>query len=286
MDAADEARLLEEDLEDCSPDERGDFLMEAAAAWRRAGNHERAIQLLTEAVEFGAEGHDSPAVVLAEVLFGLGRDDEARAALRDLRKTWPDSPEPYDQAGDLMRKRGELEEALNWYDLAVARLDPDEQDDSYVTVHRYEVRRTLGLPPDDLDEAIEPLARRMDALVWKALARITVEFWPRTEVPLAHSKWPEVVPHNDPDAATRERELANRKLARTVRRIVMVPLTVASLTGFVQRTGLDPADERTRSIWIREVHKSGPFLAWPPPRNSPCWCGSGLKYKKCCGRPG
>ena len=23
-------------------------------------------------------------------------------------------------------------------------------------------------------------------------------------------------------------------------------------------------------------------VEWPPPRNGPCWCGSGLKYKKCC----
>ncbi|MDF2978705.1 MAG: hypothetical protein K0S40_3433 [Actinomycetospora sp.] len=26
----------------------------------------------------------------------------------------------------------------------------------------------------------------------------------------------------------------------------------------------------------------GPRLAWPPGRNDPCWCGSGVKYKKCC----
>ncbi|TDC03308.1 SEC-C metal-binding domain-containing protein, partial [Actinomadura bangladeshensis] len=26
-------------------------------------------------------------------------------------------------------------------------------------------------------------------------------------------------------------------------------------------------------------------LAWPPERNAPCWCGSGRKYKKCCGSP-
>ncbi|GAA0972953.1 hypothetical protein GCM10009555_026980 [Acrocarpospora macrocephala] len=26
-------------------------------------------------------------------------------------------------------------------------------------------------------------------------------------------------------------------------------------------------------------------IAWPPGRNDPCWCGSGRKYKKCCGSP-
>ena len=26
-------------------------------------------------------------------------------------------------------------------------------------------------------------------------------------------------------------------------------------------------------------------VIWPPGRNEPCWCGSGRKYKKCCGMP-
>jgi hypothetical protein len=29
----------------------------------------------------------------------------------------------------------------------------------------------------------------------------------------------------------------------------------------------------------------GRRVVWPPPRNNPCWCGSGAKYKKCCGGP-
>ncbi|WP_344437186.1 SEC-C metal-binding domain-containing protein [Actinomadura bangladeshensis] len=33
------------------------------------------------------------------------------------------------------------------------------------------------------------------------------------------------------------------------------------------------------------VHGTAPTLAWPPERNAPCWCGSGRKYKKCCGSP-
>jgi tetratricopeptide (TPR) repeat protein len=28
----------------------------------------------------------------------------------------------------------------------------------------------------------------------------------------------------------------------------------------------------------------GELIAWPPERNQPCWCGSGQKYKRCCGR--
>jgi tetratricopeptide (TPR) repeat protein len=32
--------------------------------------------------------------------------------------------------------------------------------------------------------------------------------------------------------------------------------------------------------------KADPGLTpWPPGRNQPCWCGSGVKYKKCCAAP-
>jgi tetratricopeptide (TPR) repeat protein len=166
MDAADEARLLEEELEE-NPDDRQDLLMGVAKAWREAGNHDRAIELLTEAAELGVEDGDCPRVLLAEVLFEIGRDDEARAQLRALRKSWPDSPQPYDQAADLMRKRGEFAEALTWYDLAIARLDADERADSYITVSRLRVRRRLGLPPDDLDTSVDHLDRHLDEIVRK-----------------------------------------------------------------------------------------------------------------------
>ncbi|GAA3199838.1 SEC-C domain-containing protein [Actinocorallia longicatena] len=36
----------------------------------------------------------------------------------------------------------------------------------------------------------------------------------------------------------------------------------------------------------RIVSPEGHHVPWPPERNGTCWCGSGTKYKKCCGRPG
>ncbi len=35
----------------------------------------------------------------------------------------------------------------------------------------------------------------------------------------------------------------------------------------------------------RILTPEGELIPWPPERNDPCWCGSGVKYKKCCGRP-
>ena len=35
-----------------------------------------------------------------------------------------------------------------------------------------------------------------------------------------------------------------------------------------------------------ELDRREETLAWPPGRNEPCWCGSGLKYKRCCAAAG
>lgn len=160
-DAADEARLLEQHLKDF-PDERDELLLDAAQAWRAAGNHDRAGELLTEAIGLGGELGGNARVALAGVLFELDRVDEARAQLAELREHRPDSPTPCLLAAELMRERGELEEALTWYDYAVAMLPEDEPDDACVALGRCRVRRELGLAPDALDESVAELDRQVD----------------------------------------------------------------------------------------------------------------------------
>lgn len=53
-------------------------------------------------------------------------------------------------------------------------------------------------------------------------------------------------------------------------------------------TGADPLkiERRMRAdMSARILTPEGELIPWPPERNDPCWCGSGAKYKKCCGRP-
>jgi len=38
-------------------------------------------------------------------------------------------------------------------------------------------------------------------------------------------------------------------------------------------------------LTARIITPEGELIPWPPERNDRCWCGSGAKYKKCCGRP-
>lgn len=69
-------------------------------------------------------------------------------------------------------------------------------------------------------------------------------------------------------------------------KVRLVPLTIAGLRKFAAASGLDPARRSTRMAYINGMGADGPVLPWPPERNARCWCGSGVKYKKCCGSPG
>src|SRR5947208_1793921 len=85
----------------------------------------------------------------------------------------------------------------------------------------------------------------------------------------------------------RETEQTMQALAdRSASPIHILPMDVADLLAYAQRTGKDPAARPTRLAYTGWLHETGHTgVLWPPERNSPCWCGSATKYKKCCGNP-
>jgi hypothetical protein len=73
---------------------------------------------------------------------------------------------------------------------------------------------------------------------------------------------------------------------RTNTGIRVVSLDVPGLLAYAQEAGRDPADRQTRLAYTESLHGTDRAATrWPPERNGPCWCGSGRKYKKCCGSP-
>ncbi|CAL9388526.1 hypothetical protein SUDANB121_01216 [Nocardiopsis dassonvillei] len=64
-----------------------------------------------------------------------------------------------------------------------------------------------------------------------------------------------------------------------------IAVTPDEIADFAAEHGLDPADPGTLRAWVSAVPApDSPDVApWPPERNQACWCGSGRKYKKCCG---
>lgn len=61
--------------------------------------------------------------------------------------------------------------------------------------------------------------------------------------------------------------------------------TLAGLEAHIRQHGGTPEAQDTRSAYAAELARRGEVTDWPPHRNDPCWCGSGDKYKKCCGNP-
>jgi tetratricopeptide (TPR) repeat protein len=288
------------------PDERGEILLEAAAKWNLAGEADRAIQLLRQLIDEGGDDAGYARVELAGILLGLDRLSEASEQLADLARDPALHDGHCEMAAELLAERGDLDESLAWYDRLVARLTPEQIDavrgpDGWAAAAaiplrgRRHVREELGLPPDAMDEIVPvaPLeaAGSMDALAERLGLRraptneIRVLAFRRSERAEATRRWPDVFEESDaeyyPAAERRWRELADSGVPA----IRLVAPTIAELERFATDAGGSVTDSAIRTRYA-ELAASEDTVPRPPGRNSPCWCGSGGKYKKCCGRAG
>jgi hypothetical protein len=105
-----------------------------------------------------------------------------------------------------------------------------------------------------------------------------LQFWARTEFEYPHALCARYF------AATpleRYYQTAEDALRAHAGRLLVSPRTVESLASV-----LDAALHAKHLTELRSVasrYDDGTGVEWPPGRNQPCWCGSGTKYKKCCG---
>jgi hypothetical protein len=208
-------------------------------------------------------------------------------------------------AAELLVERGDLVAASEWYDRALARLRAEGlealrgpngwmQMASATLRERRELRKQLGLPTDATDEAIPvaPFQQPVDVNELKThLAEggtrpreVRMLVFQRDERAEARRTWPDEYEATDeeyyPAAERRWRELADAGVPK----ITVVPATAAGLAAFATRVG-GSATDSTVKVRYTEMINPSQTIVWPPPRNSPCWCGSETKYKKCCGRP-
>ena len=119
------AKSLEQEAREF-PDQRGEALLEAALAWRRAGDIDRAVTMMTELAAEGGEDGCFARYELAETYFETGEDTKAEEQLLALSHD-PDLHEGHcDMVAELLAERDQLEQAARWYDRAVARLSDDQ----------------------------------------------------------------------------------------------------------------------------------------------------------------
>ncbi|GAB7050287.1 SEC-C metal-binding domain-containing protein [Catenuloplanes indicus] len=203
------------------PADRSEILLDAAAAWRAAGETDRAVEIYRELAEVRDQHGLYAMIELAEHHLAHDEPEQADALLHRLRRDPLLDDGHCMITGELFEIRGDLVTAERWLGRGAALLTEDQLDEMQdspapdATVagmllnSRRRVRQALGRDPDMLDD-------------------------------LAPSEIP-----------------------------------------------MDP-DERMRHIdaALGAAHAADAVAPKDPPRNAPCPCGSGRKFKKCCGAPG
>jgi uncharacterized protein YecA (UPF0149 family) len=63
----------------------------------------------------------------------------------------------------------------------------------------------------------------------------------------------------------------------------VAPLVLEEFLPWCEARNVAPDDPDSSSHYAAELANRGAAIRWPPERNAVCWCGSGAKYKKCCG---
>jgi hypothetical protein len=310
-----DAAALEREAEEY-PDERGEILLEAATMWRRAGDDDRAEQLLRSLVEDGGEDGCFAQVELAAAALDRGDRAAADGWLDRLAKDPELAAPPCQVAAELLADHDDPTGALRWYDRFVARLEEDQLaaldgPTGWISLvalplqARRELREQLGLPRDVVDERVparpddvrgaleatltemrqeEAELRKENAALGAALRRAAVLVFPAAERERAARAWPGSDADSPDYFAAIERNL-RKEAENGVGDAAVVAASVEELAAFAEAHGGSPTEEPVRRQYLVTVPEER-WTRWPPERNHRCWCGSGIKYKKCCGRPG
>lgn len=309
-DAAQRGRLAD-------PEDAGDALTLAAEIAEVRGRLDAALQYADRALAAYPSVADSRAGIAralrARILFRAGgREEEAMAELTALRQLLIEQPEAPAYISAALDAGGFPAIAEEWLSEAIDTVlgrratvagaatealpaettvevgPPDAPGVLFFLLQqRHRVRRNLNLPHDRQDD----LADRLEAqLVRRAEQRQGAEpdllFWPRAEFDRLLAEHAELAETYGPDwdahRGRLERHLVQQANAGRSG-LSVASASVDGLTGFARRHNGDLTDPEIRTRYGRELaSRPGTLISWPPERNDACWCGSGLKYKKCC----
>ena len=316
----DVARAILDELVDL-PDTGGLWMPECyadlAREYDRQSRHDDAIASLERAIELGWGGKPHPRSDIAEFHLRAGRHEEAAAIWAELKAADPDDVWLYNAAGLSYNEIGEHELAIVWLgegiELAMRTGDPEGIVNQLSDVRRHSLK-ALGRELDELEQRVGPFMEewrseeqaqrrrlaRMDEFAWSVPVirdapraedhdgeevAVSLAWFPAGEYEEAIRRWPSLaedwadVPHGEYCA----RLDGNIKWMRGqgIPIHAVAPIVVEDYLAWCSERDEDPEEARAAYAVDRMTH--GEAIAWPPGRNQPCWCGSGRKYKKCCG---
>ena len=245
----------------------------AASAAARLRDEPRALDLSRRAVDAARDGRDEYLVrgEYADLLLRFGHDQEGITTLRKLRQQLTRDPLADGYVIEPLLENGRAELAQEWLTAALStaidiaeRSDPDSDEGDVawevvdsLAARRARVRRDLRLPPDEADNRAAELLDARDA-------EPDMVFWPEAAFAALVEKAPDLV-----EMTWDEHRAAIEKEFQQDDQLLVEVATPALL-------------EATLGGDDGSLIEHGPALEWPPGRNEPCWCGSRVKYKKCC----
>ena len=116
---------------------------------------------------------------------------------------------------------------------------------------------------------------------------VAVAWFPQAEWEEAQRRWPDLLDElpADHSSYSHEIEARTKRITKSLGSTTLhiAPLTVDGLVSYATHHAEDPGAASSRSAFAAELLRLGEAIRWPPGRNAPCWCGSGRKYKQCCG---
>lgn len=285
----------------------------AADLCEELGDHEQALALTTEAIETDLP---DPAPLYryarrAELLILSGRHDEGMRELEALRPRLG-SEVTSSAIIDALEATGQAELAVDWLTDAIRRMAPqyanlavhgEEADEfDYLVGQRRRIRHEFGFEPDALDLTSDgDPAMPFDSALAPSLFRQQDDdydggdpvdravltgmlFWPEDQYAALVARWPDLAEGYGGDwSGHRAAYKLQAESHPSSYPIQVVRGQFEEFLAHADERGLDPATGPARASYATDLARRGLGIDYPPERNSPCWCGSGSKYKKCCG---
>ncbi len=284
--------------------DKGYALSLAAEITEREGDLPAAAALAERAIEAYRTHGDldcgHPQAFYAGLLLRIGRADEAMAELTALRPLLSEDAEAASYLTEALVVGGRAEIAEQWLTEALVgvlerlpALDTEQEQPAHeqamvvacaLAIERHEVRHDLGLPHDEHDHLADLLTDVVQHVL-SADEDTALLVWPQPEFDQVLLRWPalaEEYGHTwDEYRTTVQRSLVLWSESGCPR-LSLLPGTADELATYAVLNDGHPTDPQIRQGYAQHLEEHPREIAWPPERNQACWCGSELKYKKCC----